>query len=298
MDAASCQIPGKKPDCTNASLPVCRPQLPFSYPIWDGSDHESVELSAPADFGAADRCHCRRKYRHPEAKCLRSCLTCHDQRNHRNHFPGRLYFRHWGRTYRKSGIAPPEVWQDLFYRKQGCRKGSSAACRRESDPCYIGTGWKKSLYRWLHRKNPTCCQTYCFWKIFKLRTDLRCTRLYPVPSFGPAKIGCCDPAWDPDSVWRESVTEPGLWQDHQCKAFSATFRTPWSWKDRLWREHRCGNSSYWTYCYGRCYLGRCCYGRRNLRTAPSDSDLWHFGGSNPYCRITSTSAGSLFFQWR
>ena len=36
----------KKPDCTNASLPVCRPQLPFSYPIWDGSDHESVELSA------------------------------------------------------------------------------------------------------------------------------------------------------------------------------------------------------------------------------------------------------------
>ena len=32
MDAASCQIPGKKPDCTNASLPVCRPQLPFSYP--------------------------------------------------------------------------------------------------------------------------------------------------------------------------------------------------------------------------------------------------------------------------
>ena len=35
-----------------------------------------------------------RKYRHPEAKCLRSCLTCHDQRNHRNHFPGRLYFRH------------------------------------------------------------------------------------------------------------------------------------------------------------------------------------------------------------
>ena len=26
-------------------------------------------------------------------------------------------------------------------------KGSSAACRRESDPCYIGTGWKKSLYR-------------------------------------------------------------------------------------------------------------------------------------------------------
>lgn len=25
----------KKPDCTNASLPVCRPQLPFSYPIWD-----------------------------------------------------------------------------------------------------------------------------------------------------------------------------------------------------------------------------------------------------------------------
>lgn len=84
----------KKPDCTNASLPVCRPQLPFSYPIWDGSDHESVELSAPADFGAADRCHCRRKYRHPEAKCLRSCLTYHDQRNHRNHFPGRLYFRH------------------------------------------------------------------------------------------------------------------------------------------------------------------------------------------------------------
>ena len=55
---------------------------------------QSVELSAPADFGAADRCHCRRKYRHPEAKCLRSCLTCHDQRNHRNHFPGRLYFRH------------------------------------------------------------------------------------------------------------------------------------------------------------------------------------------------------------
>ena len=54
MNAASCQIPGKKPNCTNASLPVCRPQLPFSHPIWDGSDHESVELSAPADFGAAD----------------------------------------------------------------------------------------------------------------------------------------------------------------------------------------------------------------------------------------------------
>ena len=50
--------------------------------IWGDADHESVELSAPADFGAADRCHCRRKYRHPEAKCLRSCLTCHDQRNH------------------------------------------------------------------------------------------------------------------------------------------------------------------------------------------------------------------------
>ena len=30
----------------------------------------------------------------------------------------------------------------FFYRKQGCRKGSSAACRRESDPCYIGTGGK------------------------------------------------------------------------------------------------------------------------------------------------------------
>ena len=68
------------------SLPPTATVLPSHM---DGSDHESVELSAPADFGAADRCHCRRKYRHPEAKCLRSCLTCHDQRNHRNHFPGR-----------------------------------------------------------------------------------------------------------------------------------------------------------------------------------------------------------------
>ncbi len=37
-------------------------------------------------------------------------------------------------------------------------------------------------------KIPLAARTYCFWKIFKLRTDLRCTRLYPVPSFGPAKL--------------------------------------------------------------------------------------------------------------
>lgn len=35
----------------------------------------------------------------------------------------------------------------FFTGSKAVRKGSSAACRRESDPCYIGTGWKKSLYR-------------------------------------------------------------------------------------------------------------------------------------------------------
>ena len=39
--------------CANTACPVRRKELPLAFSLWNGTDHESVELSVPSDDGAS-----------------------------------------------------------------------------------------------------------------------------------------------------------------------------------------------------------------------------------------------------
>ncbi len=72
----------------------------------------------------------------------------HDQRNHPKPLSRQIIFPSLREDVQKiRHCSARSLTRSFFTGSKAVGKEVSAACRRESDPCYIGTGWKKSLYR-------------------------------------------------------------------------------------------------------------------------------------------------------
>ena len=76
MDAEASAEPREGKKSGNTSCAVCSKELPVTFALWYGADHESLELSCAAYTGAADRRHCGREYSGHKAKCLCGAYQC------------------------------------------------------------------------------------------------------------------------------------------------------------------------------------------------------------------------------
>ena len=179
--------PWQKTELHQRLSPSLPPTATVLHPIWDGSDHESVNypllltLEPLIDAIAAGNTVILKPSAYAPASLamIKEIIETTFLADYISVIDG-------GRTENQALLR--QKFDKIFF--TGSKAVGKEVLRHAAEnltPVTLELGGKSPCIVDSTAKIPLAARRIVFGKFFKLRTDLRCTRLYPVPSFGPAK---------------------------------------------------------------------------------------------------------------